>query len=77
METYLTLGTTYNFKIICDTTYSIAINYNNNWYDFEKNGVIYTLTFSINEDGGILSIAYGINDDHSDYEDMYTYYIDS
>ena len=77
LETYLTFGETYNFKIICDTSYSIAISYNNNWYDFEKNGFIYTLTFSIDEDAGELSIMFGNEDDHSDYEDMYIYFIDS
>ena len=77
LETYLTFGETYNFKIICDTSYSIAISYNNNWYDFEKNGFIYTLTFSIEENWDELSIMFGNDDDHSDYEDMYIYSINS
>ena len=77
LKTYLTVGETYNFRIICDTDFSIAINYNDQWYDFEKNGLIYTLTFQINEGvaGAELSIMFGSNVDYSDYQDMYIYTI--
>ena len=54
---------TYDFKIICDMTYSIKINYNNIWIDLDKNGNVYTKTIKI--DGEIndfpceLFIVYG------------------
>ena len=75
----LNYGDTYNFKIICDTTYSIKIYYgNNNWYDLDKNGNIYTKTIIINGDmtdsPKQLFIMYGPNVD-SEFESMYIYQI--
>ena len=76
----LKYGDTYNFKIICDTTYSIKIYYgNNNWHDLDKNGNIYTKEITINGDmtdsPNELYIVYGPNDD-SEYESMYSYDIE-
>lgn len=79
LEENLIFKETYNFKIICDTTYSIKINYNDNiWHDFDKNGNIYTTTITI--DGGIttfpneLFIMYGPLED-GNYYSMYQYSI--
>ena len=77
MKESLKYGDTYNFKIICDTTYSIKIYYgNNNWHDLDKNGNIYTKEITINGDmtdsPNELYIMYGPNED-SEYESMYSY----
>ena len=74
LEINLIKGRTYFFKIISDTDYSFAIYYNGQYYNLEKNGKIYTITFQINLDSETeLSIDYGYNDDHSDFLEMYLY----
>ena len=78
LEESLNNGETYDFKIICDSTYSIKINYgNNNWHDLDKNGNIYTKTITINvdqNDNAFLYIRYGPNEE-SKYVSMYEYSI--
>ena len=81
LEEKLKYGRTYDFKIICDTTYSIKIMYNNNnhiWHDLDKNGNIYTTTITINGEITIfpneLFILYGPLDD-GNYYSMYRYTI--
>ena len=80
LKTKLIRGEEYNFKIICDTTYSIKIYFNSEWYPLNKNENIYTYTFTIPTTipGGTsvsnLEVMYGPIE--LSYHSMYTYNIE-
>ena len=61
LKTKLIRGEEYNFKIICDTTYSIKIYFNSQFIDLDKNENIYKYTFTIPGDTSIsnLQVMYG------------------
>ena len=76
LEEDLIHGQTYDFKIICDTIYSIIIEYDNNQIELDKNGNIYTKTITISGNFELpneLFIYYGPVDDN--YLQMYMYNI--
>ena len=67
----LQIGVTYNFKIICDTTYSIKINYNNNWYVLDKEGTTYTASILIDSNASQLLVMY--DQSGGSYQSMYIF----
>ena len=67
----LQIGETYNFKIICDTTYSIKIYDGNNWYNLNKDGTTYTASISIDSNASQLLVMYGQSG--GSYQSMYTF----
>jgi hypothetical protein len=67
----LQIGETYNFKIICDTTNSIRIYDENNWYDLNKDGTTYTASIHINSNVSKLLVMYGQSG--GGYQSMYIF----
>ena len=63
-------GQTYDFKIICDTTYSIKINDGNNWHELDKDGTTYTVSIPIDSSATQLFVMYGQS---GSYQSMYKF----
>ena len=64
-------GQTYDFKIICDTTYSIKINDGNNWHELDKDGTTYTVSIPIDSSATQLLVMYGLSG--GSYQSMYIF----
>ena len=65
----LSNGETYNFKIICDTTYSIKIYFNARQYDLTKDDNIYTASIKIDAISSLF-VMYG---EGGSFTSMYTF----